>query len=87
MKFCVFVAFLHSLTLLKVKTLAFVNFRSATNILEECYELLYLVSTACEAGVMALVNSGGLRVIAPQMSGLPDGNFFIPFLCIVCPCI
>ncbi|ESQ53973.1 hypothetical protein EUTSA_v10024640mg [Eutrema salsugineum] len=46
----------------------------ATNILEECYELLYLVSTACEAGVMALINSGGLRVIAPQMSGLPDGS-------------
>ncbi|KAG2249835.1 hypothetical protein Bca4012_086812 [Brassica carinata] len=48
--------------------------RPATNILEECYELLYLVSTACEAGVMALVNSGGLRVIAPQMSDLPDGS-------------
>ncbi|KAF8110890.1 hypothetical protein N665_0078s0080 [Sinapis alba] len=47
---------------------------SATNILEECYELLYLVSTACEAGVMALINSGGLRVIAPQMSDLPDGS-------------
>ncbi|KAJ0251859.1 Uncharacterized protein HA466_0127550 [Hirschfeldia incana] len=49
----------------------------ATNILEECYELLYLVSTACEAGVMALVNSGGLRVIAPQMSDLSDGSHAI----------
>ncbi|KAF3486267.1 hypothetical protein F2Q69_00054645 [Brassica cretica] len=55
----------------------------ATNILEERYKLLYLVSTACEAGVMALINSGGLRVIAPQMSDLPDGNFFVPLLCIV----
>ena len=63
--------------------MAFGIFRPATNILEECYELLYLVSTACEAGVMALVNSGGLRVIAPQMSDLPDGNMFIPSLCIV----
>lgn len=32
------------------------------------------MSTACEAGVMTLINSGGLRVIAPQMSDLPDGN-------------
>ncbi|KAL0649210.1 hypothetical protein Bca4012_091901 [Brassica carinata] len=46
----------------------------ATNILGERYKLLYLVSTACEAGVMALINSGGLRVIAPQMSDLPDGS-------------
>ncbi|KAG2261336.1 hypothetical protein Bca52824_068415 [Brassica carinata] len=46
----------------------------ATNTLEECYEILYLVSSACEAGVMALVNSGGLRVIVPQMSDLPDGS-------------
>ncbi|XP_010432777.1 PREDICTED: neurochondrin-like [Camelina sativa] len=48
--------------------------RITTNILEDCYELLYLVSTACEAGVMTLINSGGLRVIAPQMSDLPDGS-------------
>ena len=68
---------------LKFKTLDFGNFRPATNILEERYKLLYLVSTACEAGVMALINSGGLRVIAPQMSDLPDGNFFVPLLCIV----
>jgi len=44
--------------------------------LEDCYELLYLVSTACEAGLMTLINSGGLRVIAPQMSELPDGNTY-----------
>ncbi|KAG2260114.1 hypothetical protein Bca52824_079408 [Brassica carinata] len=41
---------------------------------KERYKLLYLVSTACEVGVMALINSGGLRVIAPQMSDLPDGS-------------
>ncbi|KAG7540711.1 Neurochondrin [Arabidopsis thaliana x Arabidopsis arenosa] len=45
-----------------------------TNMLEDCYELLYLVSTASEAGVMTLINSGGLRVIAPQISDLPDGS-------------
>lgn len=44
--------------------------------LEDCYELLYLVSTASEDGVMTLINSGGLRVIAPQMSDLPDGNSY-----------
>lgn len=54
--------------------ICFRNFRLTTNILEDCYELLYLVSTACEAGVKTLINSGGLRVIAPQMSDLPDGN-------------
>ncbi|KAL0737702.1 hypothetical protein Bca4012_013912 [Brassica carinata] len=48
--------------------------RPAANTLEECYEVLYLVSSACGAGVMALVNSGGLRVMAPQMSDLPDGS-------------
>ncbi|CAA7046381.1 unnamed protein product [Microthlaspi erraticum] len=48
--------------------------RPASNTLEECYELLYLVSTASQAGVMALLNSGGLRVIAPQMSDLADGS-------------
>ncbi|CAN8273277.1 unnamed protein product [Cochlearia groenlandica] len=48
--------------------------RPSTNVLEDCYELLYLVSTACEDGVMALINSGGLRVIAPQMSDLLDGS-------------
>ncbi|KAL1210380.1 hypothetical protein V5N11_006711 [Cardamine amara subsp. amara] len=47
---------------------------TTNNILEDCYELLYLVSTASEAGIMTLINSGGLRVIAPQMSDLPDGS-------------
>ncbi|WZZ63073.1 hypothetical protein YC2023_063180 [Brassica napus] len=47
----------------------------ATNILEERYKLLYLVSTACEVGVMALINSGGLRVIAPQIKKFPMGGW------------
>uniref|UniRef100_A0A0D3DC02 Neurochondrin n=1 Tax=Brassica oleracea var. oleracea TaxID=109376 RepID=A0A0D3DC02_BRAOL len=46
---------------------------SKGNILEECYELLYLVSSACEAA--GVINPGGLmRVIAHQMSDLPDGS-------------
>ncbi|KAL0658173.1 hypothetical protein Bca4012_078758 [Brassica carinata] len=49
---------------------------SKGNILEECYELLYLVSSACEAA--GVINPGGLmRVIAHQMSDLPDGSHAI----------
>ncbi|XP_010528500.1 PREDICTED: neurochondrin isoform X2 [Tarenaya hassleriana] len=43
-------------------------------VIEECYEILYLVSTSREDGVLTLINSGGLRVIAPQMSNLHDGS-------------
>ncbi|RVW53839.1 hypothetical protein CK203_088556 [Vitis vinifera] len=40
--------------------------KSATN-------FLFLVSTSCEDGVSALYKSGGLRVLASQMSTLADG--------------
>ncbi|KAM7271775.1 hypothetical protein ACFE04_030989 [Oxalis oulophora] len=42
--------------------------------LEECYEILFLVSSASEEGVTKLYESGGMKVIASQMSSLPDGS-------------
>lgn len=47
--------------------------RSGSHVVEECYEFLFLVSTSCEDGVSALYKSGGLRVLASQMSTLADG--------------
>ncbi|XP_059288446.1 uncharacterized protein LOC132041769 isoform X2 [Lycium ferocissimum] len=46
-------------------------------IIEECYEFLFLVSTANEEGVKTLFKSGGLNVLASQMMILPDGCHMI----------
>ncbi|KAK3211603.1 hypothetical protein Dsin_016309 [Dipteronia sinensis] len=43
-------------------------------VLEECYEFLYLVTTATGDGVTTLYESGGIKVLALQMSTLPDGS-------------
>ncbi|XVE97374.1 hypothetical protein REPUB_Repub03eG0014200 [Reevesia pubescens] len=43
-------------------------------VLEECYEFLYLVSAASEDGLSALYESGGIELLARQMSNLPDGS-------------
>ncbi|KAL5783060.1 hypothetical protein ACOSP7_008089 [Xanthoceras sorbifolium] len=45
-----------------------------TPVLEECYEFLYLVTTASGDGVTKLYESGGMKVLALQMSTLPDGS-------------
>ncbi|KAK6249253.1 hypothetical protein QUC31_020818 [Theobroma cacao] len=47
---------------------------AGSNVLEECYEFLYLVSAASEDGVTALYESGGMKLLACQMSTLPDGS-------------
>ncbi|TYJ30058.1 hypothetical protein E1A91_A06G108200v1 [Gossypium mustelinum] len=47
--------------------------RSGMPVLEECYEFLYLVSTASEDGLTAVYESGGIKLLAHQMSALPDG--------------
>ncbi|KAL9271551.1 Neurochondrin-like protein [Drosera capensis] len=48
---------------------------SALNILEECYEFLFLVAASSNKdGVTALVESGGLEVLASQMPSLADGS-------------
>ncbi|KAJ8538844.1 hypothetical protein K7X08_032313 [Anisodus acutangulus] len=46
-------------------------------IIQECYEFLFLVSTANEEGVKTLYKSGGLNVLASQMMILPDGSHMI----------
>lgn len=47
---------------------------SSSSVLEECYELLFLVSTASESGVTTLYQSGGMSVLASQMPVLSDGS-------------
>ncbi|XWS72712.1 hypothetical protein CRYUN_Cryun02cG0064100 [Craigia yunnanensis] len=42
--------------------------------LEECYEFLFLVSAASEDGLTALYESGGMKLLACQISTLPDGS-------------
>lgn len=47
---------------------------SGPAVLEECYEFLYLVSTASEDGIMTLYSSGGMKLLASHMPILPDGS-------------
>ncbi|XP_022729716.1 neurochondrin isoform X2 [Durio zibethinus] len=47
---------------------------SGLAVLEECYEFLYLVSAASKDGLTALYESGGMKLLAHQMSTLPDGS-------------
>ncbi|XP_051119649.1 uncharacterized protein LOC127243600 [Andrographis paniculata] len=41
---------------------------------EECFEFLFLVSSAHDSGVITLYESGGMNVLASQMHTLPDGS-------------
>ncbi|XP_027364186.1 neurochondrin [Abrus precatorius] len=45
-----------------------------SSVLEECYEYLYLVLTASERGIRRFCESGGIRILASQMSSLQDGS-------------
>ncbi|KAI3467982.1 hypothetical protein Pfo_024645 [Paulownia fortunei] len=47
---------------------------SGSSLSEECYEFLFLVTTAHEDGVMTFYESGGMNVLASQMPTLPDGS-------------
>ncbi|KAM5564397.1 hypothetical protein ABKV19_018805 [Rosa sericea] len=47
---------------------------SGPAVLEECYEFLYLVSTASEDGIMTFYSSGGMKMLASHMPNLPDGS-------------
>ncbi|XP_075651191.1 uncharacterized protein LOC142621726 isoform X2 [Castanea sativa] len=48
--------------------------QSGSSVLEECYEFLYLVSTASEDGIVTLYESGGMKVLASQVSTFPDDS-------------
>ncbi|XP_076932512.1 uncharacterized protein LOC143598081 [Bidens hawaiensis] len=43
-------------------------------LVEECFEFLYLVSTAHSNGVQIFYKSGGMTVLASQMPNIPDGS-------------
>ncbi|KAL2471873.1 neurochondrin family protein [Abeliophyllum distichum] len=47
---------------------------SCSSFIEECYEFLFLVSSAHEGGVVELYESGGMNVVASQMPTLLDGS-------------
>ncbi|XP_061341028.1 uncharacterized protein LOC133287430 [Gastrolobium bilobum] len=48
--------------------------QSGSSVLEECYEFLYLVSTASENGIVRFYESGGIKILASQVSSLQDGS-------------
>lgn len=52
---------------------AFLKHRAGASVVEECFEFLYLVTTATGDGVTTLYECGGMRVLVFQMSTLPDG--------------
>ena len=54
----------------------FLNCRSNLSLTEQCFEFLFLVTTAQEDGAMTFYRSGGMNVLASQMHALPDGNQF-----------
>ncbi|KAF7830325.1 neurochondrin isoform X1 [Senna tora] len=47
---------------------------SGSSVLEECYEFIYLVSTASGNGIMRFYESGGMKILASQISSLQDGS-------------
>lgn len=51
-------------------------FSSGSSVLEECYEFLYLVSTASEDGALTLYESGVMKVLASQISTFSDGEYY-----------
>ncbi|XP_065851150.1 uncharacterized protein [Euphorbia lathyris] len=50
---------------------------SSGAVLEECCELLYQVAASSEDGAKSFHESGGIKVLAYQMSSLPDGSRII----------
>uniref|UniRef100_A0A5B7BRT3 Neurochondrin n=1 Tax=Davidia involucrata TaxID=16924 RepID=A0A5B7BRT3_DAVIN len=52
---------------------------SGSSVIEECYEFLFLVSTASEDGVTTLYESGGMKVLASQMTTFSDGSQLMEF--------
>ncbi|GLT76142.1 hypothetical protein SLA2020_478180 [Shorea laevis] len=50
---------------------------SVLSVREECYEFLYLVAAGSQNGVTTLYQSGGMKVLASDMSSFPDGSHSI----------
>ncbi|KAJ0794293.1 putative neurochondrin [Helianthus annuus] len=49
-------------------------------LVEECFEFLYLVSTAHSNGVEIFYKSGGMTVLASHMPNLPDGMYIYIYI-------
>ncbi|KAI7987574.1 Neurochondrin [Camellia lanceoleosa] len=50
-----------------------------SSVTEECYEFLFLVSNTHKDGVSTLYESGGMSVLASQMSTFPDGSHSVQY--------
>ncbi|KAL1532671.1 neurochondrin [Salvia divinorum] len=48
--------------------------QSNLSLTEQCFEFLFLVTTAQEDGAMTFYRSGGMNVLASQMHAFPDGS-------------
>ncbi|XP_015572598.1 neurochondrin isoform X2 [Ricinus communis] len=59
---------------LKIPLILEIMSESGSLVWEECYEFLYLVVVSSEDGGKTLCESGGLKVLASQLSVLPDGS-------------
>ncbi|KAM7492915.1 hypothetical protein LguiB_027524 [Lonicera macranthoides] len=47
---------------------------SGSSVVEDCYEILYLVSSSHQDGVTVLYESGGMNVLSSHMATLQDGS-------------
>ncbi|KAK6927591.1 Neurochondrin [Dillenia turbinata] len=47
------------------------------SVIEECFEFVFLVSSASDDGVTTLYESGGLKVVASHISTFPDGSYLM----------
>ncbi|KAG6391146.1 hypothetical protein SASPL_148897 [Salvia splendens] len=54
--------------------------QSNLSLTEQCFEFLFLVTTAQEDGAMTFYRSGGMIVVASQMHALPDANEHLGFV-------
>ncbi|KAI4337280.1 hypothetical protein L6164_015716 [Bauhinia variegata] len=50
---------------------------SVSSVLRECYEFLYLVSTSSENGILKFYGSGGIKIMASQISSVQDGSYIM----------
>ncbi|KAJ8751729.1 hypothetical protein K2173_025902 [Erythroxylum novogranatense] len=48
--------------------------QSTSPVLEECYEILYLLTASCKDGIDKFYETGGMKLIASQICTLPDGS-------------
>lgn len=72
------------LLLVALTWFTFLKHSPSAPVLEECYEYLYFVTTATTDGVTTLYESGGMKVLGPQISTLPDGETILCTCYLLC---